>query len=103
HRYPSARLQLCRRTRIPYTTLFRSRATPVLVFRVGVEDFRQQLRQGGMRQETVGRAGFRILLCHIGERKDVGRIEEIDERMAVADRKSTRLNSSHQINSYDVF
>src|SRR5258708_24989361 len=64
-----------RSTLFPYTTLFRSRTIP----------FASQSAPGGKQQE----AGGRIIN---------GYVEALGE-----DRKSTRLNSSHQIISYAVF
>src|SRR5258708_19504529 len=69
-----------RSTLFPYTTLFRSLGRRVRgqVFRLR----RQRLRQGHHRSTFVG--------------ADEG-------RSMMTDRKSTRLNSSHQIISYAVF
>src|SRR5438067_11592874 len=39
-----------------------------------------------MRQEAIGEAGLRIGLGGVGERKDIGRLEEVEIRMAVARR-----------------
>src|SRR5438552_16897264 len=67
-----------RSTLFPYTTLFRSRVAAAVVLR------RQQLRQ----------------LERLGVEYGVLRR---DRRAREQDRKSTRLNSSHQIISYAVF
>ena len=64
----------------------RGRAAPVFVFRVRIEDLRQQIGRARVRQQTVGDAALRIALGQIGEGKDVGRIEEVQVRMAVARR-----------------
>src|SRR5438552_14823025 len=71
-----------RSTLFPYTTLFRSR--------------RDSSRVGGDCREIPERDGVRahVRLVH----RHGG-----DQRADVGDRKSTRLNSSHQIISYAVF
>src|SRR5258708_23147346 len=79
-----------RSTLFPYTTLFRSRELAgVLVF------VRRQSHQvqhvGGPRSPVV--LGFSTHLQSEGDVVEHGQI----------DRKSTRLNSSHQIISYAVF
>src|SRR5258708_10886642 len=76
-----------RSTLFPYTTLFRSRLLPVLAR--GPAD---QLALGFLRvQDRHGAVDLeqRNLL--------------VEGRGALQDRKSTRLNSSHQIISYAVF
>src|SRR5258708_19991541 len=74
-----------RSTLFPYTTLFRS-----AMFAGDVQDA-QQL--AGARQDGSGRAGEKAVA--------------LQEMLAAldfdGDRKSTRLNSSHQIISYAVF
>src|SRR5205809_6163184 len=62
-----------RSTLFPYTTLFRSRGFPAL----------------------LRRAPLLLVLAH--------QIVVVDELVAVVDRKSTRLNSSHGYISYAVF
>src|SRR3989442_9637773 len=74
-----------RSTLFPYTTLFRSRAVAIGIFRVG--------------SHRAGRASFRIGFadddrCFVKLRK---------RRDDLEDRKSTRLNSSHVRISYAVF
>ena len=59
-------------------------AAPVFVRGVGVEDVGLKRRLGRVRQQPVGHAGFRIVLLGVGERKDVGRVEEVQVGMAVA-------------------
>src|SRR2546430_4777962 len=68
-----------RSTLFPYTTLFRSRA----------EDTREELERiaGWCRERLLARADARLLVVLPG----------------AADRKSTRLNSSHSQISYAVF
>src|SRR5258708_23555193 len=74
-----------RSTLFPYTTLFRSD-------RVGGED------DPGRRVLRAAESPFR------GRGGDPGRFGRIRGRaVAQGDRKSTRLNSSHQIISYAVF
>src|SRR5207244_11206027 len=72
-----------RSTLFPYTTLFRSRPADQpdrCRDRTGARASRRRLR---LRSRLLCRVRFRLL--------------------AGRDRKSTRLNSSHQINSYTVF
>src|SRR5258708_10974574 len=71
-----------RSTLFPYTTLFRSHTAPVA-------------RHLGANAGVLGRAAQRGFV-HV---RQVGKVE----RLSVIDRKSTRLNSSHQIISYAVF
>src|SRR5258708_19245212 len=72
-----------RSTLFPYTTLFRSS---------------DQLRGGDSRRQVDrGVGGFRGLECHGSPGAPPG----LPRRRG--DRKSTRLNSSHQIISYAVF
>src|SRR5947208_8052316 len=72
-----------RSTLFPYTTLFRSHDQG------GVH--RRRSREGRAHQGCGGARGGRDL------RHGVGRLQRL------VDRKSTRLNSSHQIISYAVF
>src|SRR5258708_26055465 len=73
-----------RSTLFPYTTLFRSSSLA-----------RPEGRCTGARSETRGLSGRRRLdLVSFGGRRRV---------VPTVDRKSTRLNSSHQIISYAVF
>src|SRR5258708_13530665 len=74
-----------RSTLFPYTTLFRSHEI-VHIIVVGAE------HPLGIGDQAV-EARFRVAL----------RRRRIDSLIANADRKSTRLNSSHQIISYAVF
>src|SRR5258708_27317184 len=82
-----------RSTLFPYTTLFRS-------LRAFVRKALDEKRRDGIPE-------FRIGLLLLGGRHDLGEREHRD-RVAknagiLRDRKSTRLNSSHQIISYAVF
>src|SRR5256885_9380830 len=74
-----------RSTLFPYTTLFRSLCT-ALVVSLAVVDFRAQDRR------NVGLPGF------VGQHPIDGAI-----LIFQTDRKSTRLNSSHLVISYAVF
>src|SRR5688572_7084100 len=56
-----------------------SRAAPVLMRRVRVEDFRQELRLHATRQQPIAAAGFGIDLGDVREGKDIHRIEETRE------------------------
>ncbi len=58
-------------------------APPVLVLRVRVEHLRQQLRRSRVRQQSIGGARFRIFLDRVRKWKDVGRVEEVQIRMAI--------------------
>src|SRR5688572_32508081 len=80
-----------RSTLFPYTTLFRSR-----VFFEKSEGLMQQL---GKRVENPSSYGFERLHTYCPERE--GR--SIATAFRRADRKSTRLNSSHSQISYAVF
>src|SRR2546430_4282785 len=71
-----------RSTLFPYTTLFRSR--------------RAVLRHALARRAPIGDAHALRLDVHVGE-------EVLPHVAPVADRKSTRLNSSHSQISYAVF
>src|SRR3712207_7298239 len=73
-----------RSTLFPYTTLFRSTA----VVGRGVVDLGGDVRRRGQHLH-------RPVLLVLGQRGDAGR--------TLADRKSTRLNSSHANISYAVF
>src|SRR3712207_7813237 len=74
-----------RSTLFPYTTLFRSE-------RGGGREERHEAR-GGQRPEDEQELG----------QHGVQRVRRRDQRRAVGDRKSTRLNSSHANTSYAVF
>src|SRR5207244_10927173 len=78
----------------PYTTLFRSRS-PLSV--VVIRNCRPFLEQPCI-WILVG-SGTGVVVRCVGCR----RIVDIDELTTMRDRKSTRLNSSHQIISYAVF
>src|SRR5258708_11008155 len=77
-----------RSTLFPYTTLFRSPSLP-LIFDFGTD----AVEVGVFRHDGLGALPT---FEHAGMRKT-------DRRLTALDRKSTRLNSSHQIISYAVF
>src|SRR3712207_6912070 len=86
-----------RSTLFPYTTLFRSEADqrahlPLVP--------RHDAREGGFGARIVGRVAALARLLRV-------ELAELDQRLHVvgigADRKSTRLNSSHANISYAVF
>src|SRR2546427_6474973 len=74
-----------RSTLFPYTTLFRSDAGPI-------------------HADPVERDGL-VAAAHGAELREAGRrpLRFVDEHALGADRKSTRLNSSHSQISYAVF
>src|SRR5258708_17865698 len=87
-----------RSTLFPYTTLFRSDDTDFRVLVGKRQNFRFSI--GG-----VGDEGRLVLDPGIGVAEAELRRAERVERFGIGrrDRKSTRLNSSHQIISYAVF
>src|SRR5258708_22667114 len=85
-----------RSTLFPYTTLFRSERQRQELVRVLGEHGEIQGPLAGAGGDLIGRSGPR----QVGWR-DLG--GQIDGRRDFSDRKSTRLNSSHQIISYAVF
>src|SRR5258708_19381300 len=83
-----------RSTLFPYTTLFRSMAQAQHVFRVLALAF---IAHAGLRLHE----GLKPLFAQFGQHGGGG---DIGVPLGTAlDRKSTRLNSSHQIISYAVF
>src|SRR5688572_32146690 len=81
-----------RSTLFPYTTLFRS---PTVWDYGHVGNFRSAIAQDVMRRYLKFK-GFRVT--------SVMNLTDVDDRIiAQADRKSTRLNSSHSQISYAVF
>src|SRR5258708_29821314 len=85
-----------RSTLFPYTTLFRSEFVEHI--RVKPDGILGKLELVGLRV-PVG--------CELGHLQPLGLAEGVGEALIVGenvgDRKSTRLNSSHQIISYAVF
>src|SRR5947207_6298338 len=82
-----------RSTLFPYTTLFRSLTRP------DPGDEAAMLLQIVRRLGRVEHDGS----VEEGEEQDQRQIQHQEQRPAVADRKSTRLNSSHTVISYAVF
>src|SRR5258708_13859259 len=74
-----------RSTLFPYTTLFRSLA----LVTIG--------------QETADVAQLDVVVAVVGTRAEFHFLDFNDGLLGLGDRKSTRLNSSHQIISYAVF
>src|SRR2546428_7285097 len=92
-----------RSTLFPYTTLFRSRVAAAGSFDCGVRglEHRRDLRDIGHRPGAVaGIERGREIVKQPREPLRIRRLVEID---GVIDRKSTRLNSSHDQISYAVF
>src|SRR5258708_23205219 len=83
-----------RSTLFPYTTLFRSHAALPEVKSRAVAAFCASLEVRGTR--ATGAVAMRV-------RKQHGQIPRVFRWGILEDRKSTRLNSSHQIISYAVF
>src|SRR5258708_20294026 len=78
-----------RSTLFPYTTLFRSQqAVARLAALAALAEFARQRAQALGQRQAVGQAGER---------------EKMRQPVDLADRKSTRLNSSHPIISYSLF
>src|SRR5260370_1068065 len=94
-----------RSTLFPYTTLFRSDRDVLAPGRRA----RARKRAGGGRYRRAVRYRHRTLAgSPTGDRKYAGRKSgELDRparlQRKTVDRKSTRLNSSHTLNSYSVF
>src|SRR5258708_22852344 len=78
-----------RSTLFPYTTLFRSVDGPAAI--------RKLLPANVLRRLAEPR------LIRAAEEVEQEQILRLEDRVAFQDRKSTRLNSSHQIISYAVF
>src|SRR3712207_8800711 len=84
-----------RSTLFPYTTLFRSHLRQVRVDEPGRQEAHGGLRERAGRPVPHGRAG-------VAARRGLRR-GRADREVGEADRKSTRLNSSHANISYAVF
>src|SRR5258708_14313161 len=79
-----------RSTLFPYTTLFRSRL--------------RRRRGSGRAQDRGGRVPCEVLRCVAVRRERIPCAWlRVVQTYSTQDRKSTRLNSSHQIISYAVF
>src|SRR5256885_4722268 len=83
-----------RSTLFPYTTLFRSAARD--------EPGDGAARAHRARAGRCGRRRWRKALARLGQARD-DRTEFRGSARRLADRKSTRLNSSHLVISYAVF
>src|SRR5256885_11690677 len=95
-----------RSTLFPYTTLFRSpRQARVAVLARPVEGAPGVLRGPVLALLSDGEAwaSSALALALGASQRSVQRTLEALERDALADRKSTRLNSSHLVISYAVF
>src|SRR5947208_11576302 len=90
-----------RSTLFPYTTLFRSTKHPRRQFTVKVGTIFEDSPLG---LDKWLPAVWMIANCKNGiSSHEVGRALGVTQKTAWLDRKSTRLNSSHQIISYAVF
>src|SRR3712207_8541651 len=85
-----------RSTLFPYTTLFRSTDRLLYFLRLDVSEGHQQrfVIEGALRNTTLRHQSPNVYL-YVEDNQNVD--------MAKADRKSTRLNSSHANISYAVF
>src|SRR5258708_24803175 len=83
-----------RSTLFPYTTLFRSQSTVGIFLRD-----RNNQSKVGLDQFLFGLLGFRFAAVNESQ----GALQFTAAKRKPRDRKSTRLNSSHQIISYAVF
>src|SRR5580704_17500330 len=64
----------------------RRRAAVVFIRCVGVKNLRRGAAADGSLQQPVGDAGFRVDLIHLGERKNIGGIVEVEKGTRVAGR-----------------
>src|SRR5947208_10632989 len=90
-----------RSTFFPYTTLFRSRAEDLADVGAGDQAERQDAERVGRGPEDLPPDAGEALADQ--QDRDDGRQAAEDVGVDAGDRKSTRLNSSHQIISYAVF
>src|SRR5207244_12319555 len=91
----------------PYTTLFRSRGLPIGQGRVGIDEpahgaLHLAEGRGGLHQSAELDGAGKIARGRDDDREDRGDLAEAggEPGEPLGDRKSTRLNSSHQIISY---
>src|SRR5690606_41663234 len=100
-------LRRLRTSRLPYTTLFRSRNRREPAVGDRFTEFRDRA-EVAVGRGFAGEFAREILTQHVGCRADdfvalVGRVKgRAQHRDGVLDRKSTRLNSSHVKISYAV-
>src|SRR5258708_21332937 len=90
-----------RSTLFPYTTLFRSQSWSVL--ETSGEWIHLEVRQGRHGAPKSGWLHARIDLGALPLNSILPELHYIEGLVGYLDRKSTRLNSSHQIISYAVF
>src|SRR2546426_6313425 len=83
-----------RSTLFPYTTLFRSALTPAAALKA-----LDEIGYPAVLKPPVGSWGR--LMAKVDDPEEAEQI--IEHKSALADRKSTRLNSSHLVISYAVF
>src|SRR3712207_8014903 len=88
-----------RSTLFPYTTLFRSLAVEADAPRGRLEEPGDQPGRRGLAAAGLPHEPERLAARHV----EGDRVDRVDRRGATADRKSTRLNSSHANISYAVF
>src|SRR3712207_8375853 len=88
-----------RSTLFPYTTLFRSKEAFEETFEAAARNFEEVVQD----LFPGGRGKLRLVKEDSGPRPVLGGGEVAEGEDAPADRKSTRLNSSHANISYAVF
>src|SRR5947208_10681665 len=88
----------------PYTTLFRSLAQQIAALATGAGFEAPEVAGPGFINFRL-KAGNRLSIIHrvLKEKAQFGRSDAGRGEPVQVDRKSTRLNSSHQIISYAVF
>src|SRR5256885_4998709 len=89
-----------RSTLFPYTTLFRSADSPVEHVKSICRIVQADLIRADRSIDPVGVLQRRRVM-QLGDRRDTGQPRRVG--INGADRKSTRLNSSHLVISYAVF
>src|SRR5438552_8869412 len=89
-------LRLPKSTLFPYTTLFRSISLRVR------KHAPHRGRVGRVNRDRPARVPL-VMRALLGQKVSFERLGALDRSARAEDRKSTRLNSSHQIISYAVF
>src|SRR5256885_9972103 len=90
-----------RSTLFPYTTLFRSRGDWPDTLKWASDAISQSRSVGRIKYVAAGLETRAKAFVALGRTKEA--IDDLRSAMQLADRKSTRLNSSHLVISYAVF